>query len=586
MSLQEILGDLVASEPFERLLLERARPILARAEAGEDFVIAGARRGARVPGPRRGARSARGRGARGRRWRRSWAPTRVALLPAWEALPYEGISRRPRSRPAGPTPSTGSARRGGRSSWSRRCSPRCRALIPTLGAIPPLELVAGRELAARRAGRAARRPRLRARRRGRAPRRVRGPRRRRRRVPRGPRGVPSAWSTGATRSSRSASSRRRRSSPPTKIARGRGPAGARADPRRRPCARGRGERASGTPTGSPTGSSGWRTACSSRGRRRSRRCCSTTCPRRRSCCPTASWVVLTQARRTLDRARRRTRRPRRSRRRSAGRGAARCIRSTRRSRAACSCGSRSSPKGSTWGCAMGHGAGERRRSSRTRLGELAERGYRLVAVGARPRLARARDARWSAPSTVGAVEAPLDERLRVRGRRSSPSRPRRTCSARGGTRGPRRGSPAAGPSRSPTSSSRATSPCTASTASGRYAGHHAPRARRRRARLPDPGVRAGRQAVRALGPGRHGREATSAATRRGCTAWAGRDWARATTQGQARRPRHGGRARAPLHGAHVGARPRVRPRHAVAAGAGGRVPPRGDRATSSPRSTR
>ena len=41
MSLQEILGDLVASEPFERMLLERARPIVARAEAGQDFVIAG-----------------------------------------------------------------------------------------------------------------------------------------------------------------------------------------------------------------------------------------------------------------------------------------------------------------------------------------------------------------------------------------------------------------------------------------------------------------------------------------------------------------------------------------------------------------
>ena len=45
------------SEPFERLLLERARPIVARAEAGEDFVVAGARdrpRGARA---RRGPRT-------------------------------------------------------------------------------------------------------------------------------------------------------------------------------------------------------------------------------------------------------------------------------------------------------------------------------------------------------------------------------------------------------------------------------------------------------------------------------------------------------------------------------------------------
>ncbi len=40
MSLQETLETLIGSEPFERLLLERARPILARAEAGQPLVIA------------------------------------------------------------------------------------------------------------------------------------------------------------------------------------------------------------------------------------------------------------------------------------------------------------------------------------------------------------------------------------------------------------------------------------------------------------------------------------------------------------------------------------------------------------------
>ena len=41
MSLEGALDALVASEPFERLLLERARPILAHAEAGEDALLAG-----------------------------------------------------------------------------------------------------------------------------------------------------------------------------------------------------------------------------------------------------------------------------------------------------------------------------------------------------------------------------------------------------------------------------------------------------------------------------------------------------------------------------------------------------------------
>jgi len=40
VSLDHVLETLVASAPFERLLLERARPILARAEAGEDAVVA------------------------------------------------------------------------------------------------------------------------------------------------------------------------------------------------------------------------------------------------------------------------------------------------------------------------------------------------------------------------------------------------------------------------------------------------------------------------------------------------------------------------------------------------------------------
>ena len=41
MGLEEALEALIASEPFERLLLERARPIAAHAGAGQDAVIAG-----------------------------------------------------------------------------------------------------------------------------------------------------------------------------------------------------------------------------------------------------------------------------------------------------------------------------------------------------------------------------------------------------------------------------------------------------------------------------------------------------------------------------------------------------------------
>jgi hypothetical protein len=54
VSLQGVLDAFVTSESFERLMLARERPILARAGAGEDFVIAGlAPRPARG-GPRRG----------------------------------------------------------------------------------------------------------------------------------------------------------------------------------------------------------------------------------------------------------------------------------------------------------------------------------------------------------------------------------------------------------------------------------------------------------------------------------------------------------------------------------------------------
>jgi hypothetical protein len=94
VSLEPLLEVLIASEPFERLLLERARPVLARADAGEDFVIAGLARAldtpilAVTPGPHEAEALAAGLEA-------YLGDQRVGLLAAWEALPYEGISPSP-----------------------------------------------------------------------------------------------------------------------------------------------------------------------------------------------------------------------------------------------------------------------------------------------------------------------------------------------------------------------------------------------------------------------------------------------------------------------------------------------------------
>ncbi len=146
MSLEQALDALIGSEAFERLLLERARPLVARADAGEDALVAALARslGAPVllvaPGPREAERLARGAQA--------WlGEDGAALLPSWEALPYEGIS---------PSPEV-SARRAEAVRRLRAAkgafvlvAPALAAmqgLVPTLGEIPPVELVKGIELA-------------------------------------------------------------------------------------------------------------------------------------------------------------------------------------------------------------------------------------------------------------------------------------------------------------------------------------------------------------------------------------------------------------------------------------------------------
>jgi hypothetical protein len=49
VSLEQALDALIGSEAFERLLLERARPLVARADAGEDALVAALARSLGAP---------------------------------------------------------------------------------------------------------------------------------------------------------------------------------------------------------------------------------------------------------------------------------------------------------------------------------------------------------------------------------------------------------------------------------------------------------------------------------------------------------------------------------------------------------
>ena len=108
MGLREAVDALVASEPFGELLLARERPIVARAGASPAFAAAGVAVALETPvlcvtaGPHEAEALAAEVTA--------FLPDAVALLPAWEALPYEGLPPAPRSRPAGRTPCTGCVR--------------------------------------------------------------------------------------------------------------------------------------------------------------------------------------------------------------------------------------------------------------------------------------------------------------------------------------------------------------------------------------------------------------------------------------------------------------------------------------------
>jgi transcription-repair coupling factor (superfamily II helicase) len=145
VGLRDALDVLIGSEPFERLLLERARPIVARAEAGEDFVVAALTTAletpvlAVAPGPREAEALAADLEA-------FIGPERVALLPAWEALPYEGIS--PAPEVAARRAAAVAATREGKGPFVL-VAPALAAmqgLIPTLGATPSLQVVPGLDL--------------------------------------------------------------------------------------------------------------------------------------------------------------------------------------------------------------------------------------------------------------------------------------------------------------------------------------------------------------------------------------------------------------------------------------------------------
>ena len=145
MELRRALESLIESEPFGRLLLERARPVLAHAETAEDAVVAGLSLALETPvmgiaaGPREAEALADGVEA-------YLGPDRVALLPAWEALPYEGIS---------PPPEI-AARRADAVARLRLASgpfvlvapalSAMQGLIPTLGLLPALRLELDQEL--------------------------------------------------------------------------------------------------------------------------------------------------------------------------------------------------------------------------------------------------------------------------------------------------------------------------------------------------------------------------------------------------------------------------------------------------------
>ncbi len=144
MSLREALDLFVGSETFEGLLLAQDRPIHARAETGEAFVVAGLAVALDAPvltvapGPHEADALVEDLEA--------FLPGDVALLPAWEALPYEGISPAPDVAARRAAAVRRLRERRGATVLVAPALAAMQGLIPTLGTVLPIELVSGRDL--------------------------------------------------------------------------------------------------------------------------------------------------------------------------------------------------------------------------------------------------------------------------------------------------------------------------------------------------------------------------------------------------------------------------------------------------------
>jgi transcription-repair coupling factor (superfamily II helicase) len=145
MSLGSLVEALIGSEPFERLLASRERPLVAQAETGEAFVLAGLATAlelpvlAVTPGPHEAEALVADVEA--------FLPGSAVLLPAWEAFPYELLS---------PTPEI-AARRAAAVRRLREASgplvvvapavAAVQGIAPSTGTAAPLEVATGDEAA-------------------------------------------------------------------------------------------------------------------------------------------------------------------------------------------------------------------------------------------------------------------------------------------------------------------------------------------------------------------------------------------------------------------------------------------------------
>jgi transcription-repair coupling factor (superfamily II helicase) len=143
---EAILDALIRSERFERLLAAPGASVVARADAGAELVVAAIARGLDAPtlavaaGPREAEAIARGAGA-------FLGSDRVAHLPAWEALPSEGISpgRETVARRAAAARSVGRA--SGAFVLVVPASAALQPLLPSLLEAEPVVVEVGMELA-------------------------------------------------------------------------------------------------------------------------------------------------------------------------------------------------------------------------------------------------------------------------------------------------------------------------------------------------------------------------------------------------------------------------------------------------------